>query len=133
MGISLDRILGLHENAVKLRSQRTEILAANIANADTPGYKARDFDFKQALASAQSSSQGAIRLQVTQPGHIATAGGSPGFEMMYSTPMQPSIDGNTVDLHKEKAKFTQNAMEQQVSLTFLDKKLKGLVKVIRGE
>ncbi len=132
MGISIDNVLGLHENAVKLRARRIEMLATNIANADTPGYKARDFNFRQALSDAQSSGRSSFSLQATQPGHFSS-GKSRGFEMMYSTPLQPSIDGNTVDLHREKAKFTQNAMEQQVSLTFLDRKLKGLVKAIRGE
>lgn len=132
MGISIDNVLGLHENAVKLRARRIEMLATNIANADTPGYKARDFNFRQALSDAQSASRSSFGLQATQPGHFSS-GRDMGFEMMYSTPLQPSIDGNTVDLHREKAKFTQNAMEQQVSLTFLDRKLKGLVKAIRGE
>jgi len=134
MAISLDGVFGLHEQAVKLRSKRTETIAANIANADTPGYKARDFDFQQALADARGDNASLSQMKVTQPGHMTTSDhGGVAFEMMYSTPLQPSIDGNTVDLHREKAKFTENSMQHQASLTFLDKKLQGLVKVIRGE
>ncbi len=135
MAISLDGVFGLHVNAVKLHSKRTEILASNISNADTPGYKARDFDFKKALADAQSSGVSASTMTVTHPGHMTASGNSGGlnFEVMYSNPMQSSIDGNTVDIHREKAKFTENSMQHQASLTFLDKKLQGMVKAIRGE
>lgn len=133
MAISLDGVFGLHEQAVKLRSKRTETIAANIANADTPGYKARDFDFQRALADARSGKANASQMTVTQPEHISSSGNGMSFQMMYSVPMQPSIDGNTVDLNREKAKFTENAMQHQASLTFLDKKLQGLVKAIRGE
>ena len=133
MAISLDNVLGLHEQAVKLRSKRTEIIAGNIANADTPGYKARDFDFKQALAEAQGGKSNSSRMNVTQPGHITGDGDFGGVELMYNTPLNPSIDGNTVDMHIEKAKFTENSMQHQASLNFLDRKLKGMVKAIRGE
>lgn len=133
MAISLDNVLGLHENAVKLRSKRTEIIAGNIANADTPGYKARDFDFKQALAEAQAGAQSPARMNVTQSGHMRGDNDFGGVELMYTTPLNPSIDGNTVDMHKEKAKFTENTMQHQASLSFLDRKIKGMVKAIRGE
>ncbi len=133
MAISLDNVLGLHEQAVKLRSKRTEMIAANIANADTPGYKARDFDFQRALSDARvGAGVKASQMSVTNSKHLSGEG-SMGFEVMYSTPLQPSIDGNTVDLHQEKAKFTENTMRHQASLTFLDRKLQGLVKAIRGE
>ena len=133
MAISIDGVVGLHENAVKLRSKRTEIIAANIANADTPGYKARDFDFKRAMSEAQAGTLSPSRMKVTQPGHMKGENDFGGAELMYTNPLNPSIDGNTVDMHREKAKFTENAMQHQASLTFLDRKLKGMVKAIRGE
>jgi flagellar basal-body rod protein FlgB len=132
MAISIDNVLGLHENAVKLRSKRTELIAGNIANADTPGYKARDFDFKQALDQARSQTVSPSHMKTTNPGHMTGNGGF-GVDLQYSTPMQPSIDGNTVDLQIEKTKFTENAMRHQASLEFLDSKIKGMIRAIKGE
>ncbi len=135
MPISIDSALGLHADAVALRSQRAEVLARNLANADTPHYKARDFDFKSALAQAQGqSSVNSVRLVTTQPGHIsANAGGRLGAELQYRIPNQPALDGNTVDTQIEQAEFTQNAIEYQASLTFLSGKIRGLLSAIRGD
>jgi len=133
MAISIDKVIGFHAQTVKLREQRTELLAANLANADTPGYKARDVDFKQAMDQArQGTASQPSQMKITHAQHISSGGGY-GAEMMYRTPLQPSIDGNTVDLHIEKAKFTENAMQQQASLTFLNSKIKGMVRAIRGD
>lgn len=131
MPISIENALGLHERAVNLRSSRSEILAGNIANADTPGYKAVDFDFRAAMAQVQGEIN-AQHAMVSHPRHISDNAGL-GMELMYRTPLQPSIDGNTVDPNIEKAKFTENAVQYQASLAFLDSKIRGLIQAIRGE
>ena len=93
MPISFDSALGIHDKALLVRSQRAELLASNIANSDTPGYKARDIDFKAALQNAQASkSNTGNRLQVTHNNHIQTASASTGAETMYRTPNQPALD-----------------------------------------
>lgn len=127
MSISFDKALGVHQHAVKLRSQRAEILANNLANADTPGFKAKDLDFKEILMN-----DGQGQLKVTDSRHIPL---SPMSEenALYRVPMQPSIDGNTVEEQVEIAKFSENSMQYLASLRFLDGKFKGLMTAIRGE
>ncbi|MHB8472762.1 MAG: flagellar basal body rod protein FlgB [Gammaproteobacteria bacterium] len=131
MPISLDSALGIHAQALQLRSRRAELLAENIANADTPGYKARDIDFKQALGAAQ---QGAA-LKLTQPDHIqpASIAGIDGVQTGYRNPLQPSLDGNTVDMQVEQAAFARNAVDYQTSLTFLSGRIRTLLTAIKGE
>ena len=131
MPINFQSALGVHEQALKLRSQRAEVLANNIANADTPGYKARDVDFKSILASANASSE---KLRVTNDKHMSTdfdEGSSP--ELLFRNPGQPSVDGNTVEVHQEKAEYLRNSLEFQTSFRFLNGKLKGIKAAIRGD
>jgi len=134
--INIDAAIGIHADALALRSQRAEVLANNLANADTPHYKARDFDFKSALAKAQGQSPiNSVRLVNTQPGHIAANAGAGRIdtELQYRIPSQPSLDGNTVDTQIEQAEFAQNAIQYQTSLTFLSGKIRGLLTAIRGD
>lgn len=114
-----------------MRSYRAELLASNMANADTPGYKARDIDFKQALGAATLQPP---RMKTTHQNHIssATSGLSPAH-LRYRIPTQPSLDGNTVDMQVEKSAFAANALEYEASLGFLNGKIKGLKKAIRGD
>ena len=139
MPISFDAALGIHDQALKLRSQRAELLASNIANADTPGYKARDIDFKTALESVQSSKSGystidAHKLNVTHSNHIqTTTTASMTAQTKYRIPHQASLDGNTVDSQIEKSAFAENALRYQASLTFLDGKFKGMIAALKGE
>ncbi len=129
--MNFDDAFGIHERALLLRSQRAEVLAANLANADTPGYKARDFDFKAMLANEVDSGS---RLHTTQSGHIQTeAGMVPPAQLLYRTPMQPSLDGNTVDSEQEHTAFSANAIEYQASLSFINSKITSLRKAIKGE
>src|SRR5699024_3097772 len=120
---------GLHQSALALRQQRQEVLAANIANADTPHYKARDLDFRQQMSQAiqtQEQSQG-TRLSLTSPRHIP--GGqmtSISSELKYRIPAQPSLDGNTVDMDAERVAFADNSMGYQSSLSILSNVLKRL-------
>ncbi len=129
--MKLDDIFGIHEQALKLRGRRAEVLAANIANADTPGYKARDFDFRKML---QQEAGQVTRLATTQPGHIQPESGLvPPSQMEYRVPSQPSLDGNTVDTQLEHTAFASNAIEYQASLQFLNGRIRSLMTAIRGQ
>jgi len=133
MAISFDNALGIHEKAVGLRIQRAEILANNIANSDTPNYKARDIDFKAVLQGAEAGQQ-PLQMARTRTGHNTGLISSDfAAELMYRVPGQPSIDGNTVDVQEEMARYTKNAVDYQASFQFLNKKFKGLSNAIRGD
>jgi flagellar basal-body rod protein FlgB len=134
MPTNLDSALGLHAAALSLRARRAELLAANLANADTPGFKAKDIDFKAVLAR-QEANGSAVGLATTDAAHIATksGGGVLSTDLQYRIPNQPSLDGNTVDPHLEKAAFAENALQYQTSLLLLDRKIRGLMTAVRGE
>lgn len=133
MPSKLDNALGIHEAALRLRAQRAELLASNLANADTPNYKARDIDFKAVLATAVQSAEGGSRLQTTHSRHLRETGTVDAPEVLYRNPLQPSIDGNTVDAQREKSEFMQNAIQYQASLHFIDGQLRVLRTAIRGD
>lgn len=134
MSVSLNNYLAVHEASLKLSAKRGEVLAANLANADTPGYRARDIDFNAAMASAAGKSN-AVSLQTTQAGHIptATVNGQAGAELKYRVPLAPALDGNTVDTQMEQANFAQNTVRYQTTLTFLSSKFRGLMTAITGQ
>lgn len=129
MPVSFDRVFGVHAHALQLRAQRAEMLASNLANADTPDYKARDIDFSRALEQAKSGAG----LQATRPGHITHAHTAGRAETLYRVPSQPSLDGNTVDTQVEQSRFAENAMRYQATLRFLNGKVDGLMKALKGE
>lgn len=129
--MDLSKAFGIHEQAVLLRSRRSELLARNLANAETPNFKSQDIDFRQAMTRA---ADGKTLLHTTQPNHLS--GGNPstlGTPLMYRVPNQPSVDGNTVDLQAERSEFTKNAMQYQASLRFLSGRIAGLLSAIKGE
>ncbi len=128
MPISFDQALGIHAHALELRSRRAEVIATNLANADTPNYLARDLDFESVFADAQGESA----LSVTNAAHFQSTGAGHG-ELLYRVPTQPSIDGNTVEEEQEKAAFSTNAIEYQASLRLLSGRIHGLLSAIRGE
>lgn len=135
MPLDINSYLGIHAQALMVESRRTELLASNLANADTPNYKARDIDFKQALAAAGASSGTSLALQTTQPGHQSTEAGAsaaaePGVE--YRVPMAPALDGNTVDEQLEQSAFAENSVRYQATLTILNSKLRSLMTAITG-
>ena len=137
MSSSIDAYLGIHTRALALESRRTELLANNLANADTPGFKARDIDFKAALnaAGTAATTQG-VGLRATQPGHVGVAAADPdaiGAGTQYRVPMAPALDGNTVDAQLEQAAFAENAVRYQASLTFINSKLRALMTAITGQ
>lgn len=133
MSMDFDKILGVHEKALNVQAKRLQLLAGNLANADTPNFKARDIDFRAAMADANAalSSQS---MQRTDKGHyagatVSTGGASP----MYRNPLQSSLDGNTVDVQTERGEFAQAAFRYQAALQFVDSKLRGIVAALKGE
>ena len=133
MAISFDKALGIHDDALRFRSQRASVLANNLANLDTPNFKARDMDFKSMMARAEAST-GTISMSTTHSSHHqGSASDSFDSDLLYTTPSQPSIDGNTVEEHVEHAKYMENSLEFQATFTFLNSKFKGLTSAIRGD
>ena len=132
MPLDINRIFAPHERVLTAASQRLELLAANLANADTPNYKARDIDFRSVLADAESR-DGSTRLVATTQGHIQGATGAGArADVKYRVPDQPSMDGNTVEAEKESAAIAETATRYQASLTFLDQRIRGLRLAITG-
>ena len=130
----INELFGIHAQALTLRSQRAKLLAANLANADTPNYKAKDLDFETAFKSAQGAQTGSVRLAKSQAAHMTNdIGGVSVDAIRYRVPSQASLDGNTVDSDFEKSAFTENAIRYQISLSILSKKISGLVRTLRGE
>lgn len=125
---TLDSILGPQAQTLALRARRANVLAANIANADTPRYLARDVDFKSALEDAR----GTAPLRTTDERHLSSSR-SAKEGLAYRTPQQPAADGNTVDIHGEKARFTENALGYMTDLSFLDGRVKKLIRAFRGD
>ncbi|RYD59235.1 MAG: flagellar basal body rod protein FlgB [Sphingomonadales bacterium] len=115
--MSNDSLFGVHGQALAVRSQRMGVLASNIANASTPGYKAKDIDFQAALASAGT---GGIDSAIDG----AT---------LYRVPLQPSADGNTVELATEQTAFAENAVAYQTTLAFLNGRISTITRALKGE
>ncbi|WP_417763212.1 flagellar basal body rod protein FlgB [Shewanella sp.] len=117
-----DKAFGVHPYSMALRLDRAEIIASNLANVDTPGFKARDLDYRSVMQDVQSSmnhNEGAV---VTEE-----------HPLMYRVPFQPSADGNSVELNVEQAKFAQNNMDFQTSMTFMNMKINGIYSAIKGK
>jgi flagellar basal-body rod protein FlgB len=141
MILDLDSFLGVHANALKLHERRTELLATNLANADTPGYKARDLDFRSAMAAATGPAASAGQ-QMTHhtgqgvPGNLNSgelgASSTEAF-IKYRTPLAPSLDGNTVDAQLEQSAFAENAVRYQATLTLLTNQFRSLMTAITGQ
>ena len=129
MAINFDQALGIHPQALAMREKRSEVLAANLANADTPGYKARDLDFKSILKQNLTETR---TLERTQTGHFTP---QQLFEArtLYRNPNQVSLDGNTVEANIEQAKYAENAVQYQASLQFISSKFSGLMMALRGQ
>ncbi|MEB6336520.1 flagellar basal body rod protein FlgB [Serratia rhizosphaerae] len=132
----LDANLRFGQEALNLRAQRQEILAGNIANADTPGYQARDIDFagqlNKVMAQGRPSGSG-VALSLTSARHIPAQNlQPPQLELLYRVPDQPASDGNTVDMDRERTNFADNSLKYQTDLTLLTGQIKGMLSVIQG-
>jgi len=132
MAINFDSALGIHEDALKFRARRAEVLANNIATADTPNYKAQDVDFRTVLEGTAAGSS--LSLQRTDGGHQSEfLSPDAAADLMFRIPNQPSVDGNTVETQEEMARYTDNAIRYQASFQFLNSKFQGLTRAIKGE
>lgn len=138
----IDDFLATHANSLRLRSQRTQILASNIANADTPNYKAKDLVFAEVLKDAGATPHKRSKklaltgsgMSITDNRHIAGhAGTAASAPIMYRQPQSASLDGNTVDKDLEQARFAENTLRYQASLEFINSRVKGLIRTLRSE
>ncbi len=139
-GARKDTLFGIHDDALRFRARRMEVLASNIANVDTPGYKAQDVSFDAALRSALGPSYGAgasgqsLPLKQDQPGQLSASGAAGnGPQTQYRVPDQPSLDGNTVDANQERVRFMQNAVSYQTTLSFLNGRIKSIETALKGQ
>ncbi|MEI7035922.1 flagellar basal body rod protein FlgB [Fulvimonas yonginensis] len=132
MSQPIDNLFGMHTGALALWQRRTEVLASNLANADTPGYLARDIDFRKALAAAAGGAgDGSLPLAAPTPGQIDPVQQA-NDTLAYRVPTQPSMDGNTVDAQVEQAAFAANSVHYQASLAFITAQIRMLRTAITG-
>jgi flagellar basal-body rod protein FlgB len=131
MQTRLDREISFMEQGLKLRSQRQQVLATNIANADTPNYKAQDLDFNQALKSALSASSINSGLAATNPRHVQGATGSIA-QVQARKQLQSSADGNTVDMDVEQSQFAENALQYETLVSIINSHFKNINSVMQG-
>lgn len=136
MSSRIDDALRFNQTALTLRATRQELIASNIANADTPNYKAKDIDFSTALQGALAGSTNKLQMATTAGNHLNNGGRgtleSLGAELMYRKPVQPSADGNTVDMDVERAQFADNAVRYEASLKFISDDIKQILTAIQG-
>lgn len=125
----IQNVFGLHEEALQLKNQRLELIARNIANADTPNFKAQDLDFKAALNHAQRDTA----MQATQTGHYTAGDAQLALGLKYRVPFNTAFDGNTVEMNVEQAQFGKAAADYQATLSFLESRVSGLRKALKGE
>jgi flagellar basal-body rod protein FlgB len=124
--------LDFHAQALSLRSQRQQVLASNIANADTPGYVARDFDFAAALKSASgAATSGAATTDARHFRSVGAHAGDP--QLAYSVQTQAAQDGNSVDLDRERANFVDNTVRYESTLRFINGHVKTMLSAITGQ
>ncbi|MDP5324565.1 MAG: flagellar basal body rod protein FlgB [Litorivicinaceae bacterium] len=124
----LENPFGIHERALAVRNQRLELIAGNIANADTPQFKARDLDFKKILASENPTPMAATHAKHYQTGELENPGG-----LVYRVPYNSSVDGNTVEISVEQANYGEAAADYQTTLQFLEGRISGIRKALRAE
>lgn len=128
----LDQHFEFNAQALKLRSYRQQLIASNIANADTPNYKAVDIDFARELRRVTTKQPGNLSMAATHLGHLQAATGNPyNAKIMYRNISQPNIDGNTVNMDEERAKFAENALRYEFTTSRLNGQIKGLMAAIQ--
>ena len=133
MRYDLDQALATHARALHVGNQRMQVLATNIANADTPGYLARDIDFRSVMSTARDDQEDASRLARTHAAHLTASGSQADVaEVLYRVAVQPSLDGNTVDTDRESAAVAETAVRYEATLMLLNSKIRGLRTAITG-
>lgn len=134
MKTQLDQALGFHQAALDVQAYRQQLLASNIANGDTPNYKARDVDFKAALAGALSGRGGYLALATTSGAHLDGSVGHPlAGAVKFRTEQQAGVDGNTVNMDVERGAFAENAVHYEASLTFINGLLRTMQQAVQGQ
>lgn len=129
----LDQYFDFNTQALKLRSYRQQLLASNVANADTPNYKAVDIDFARELKRVSGKQPGALHMAATSQGHLQAATGNPyNAKIMYRSTSQPNIDGNTVNMDEERAQFAENSLRYESTVRVLNGQIRGLMTAIKG-
>lgn len=123
---SLDQHLAVLSQAMNMRTQRHQVLASNIANADTPNYKARDFSFESAMQSALAGRDGGVALTRTATGHIAGGSNGAPAALLFRKETQSAVDGNTVDMDVERSQIAENALQYQIVAQLVSEKIKGM-------
>lgn len=132
MNSKLDNLLNFHQTALSLSTARQQMLSSNIANADTPNFKAKDIDFSSVLRDALSTNSKTAGMTTTSPMHIRPGSGNiASTQTLYRVPQQPSADGNTVDMDTERTRFAENSIKYDASLTFVSGQIKNLLSVIQ--
>lgn len=130
----LDNQLRGHQSALNIQAHRQQLLASNIANADTPNYKARDIDFREALKGAVGGRLGPLALSTTRSGHLGANFANPlDSYTRYRTETQSSVDGNTVNMDTERAAFAENAVHYEASINFINGLLRSMQTAISGQ
>lgn len=130
----LEQSINFNRQALGLRAYRQQVLAANIANADTPNYKARDIDFSSALQSAMAGkNESSLPLATTSARHLSASGSTAPAPLLYEKELQPSADGNTVNMDVERSKFAENAIQYEASLNFIGSQFKTMMSAIQGQ
>lgn len=124
----LENPFGIHEQALQVKSRRMELIAGNIANADTPHFKARDLDFRKILAAEHPSPMAATNQRHFETGELENPGG-----LVYRVPYNTSVDGNTVEINVEQANYGEAAGDYQATLRFLESRVSGIRKALKGE
>jgi len=134
MAGKLDEVFAFHENALRLRAQRQQLLASNIANADTPNYKAKDIDFGKAMQTAltQGRSASQVAMAQTNPSHLSAELSAQLPNTFMRKPTQNNLDGNTVDMDVERNNFVENSMHYEADVNFTQNEIKGLLAVLQG-
>ncbi|MCK6396098.1 flagellar basal body rod protein FlgB [Zoogloea sp.] len=134
MSSRLDEAMRFHQTALNTRAYRQQVIASNIANADTPNYKARDVDFKAALNGALAGKSGNLALNTTSARHLAATGTSPlEASLKFRNEEQGAVDGNTVNMDVERSAFAENAVQYQASVTFINGLITGMQRAIQGQ
>jgi flagellar basal-body rod protein FlgB len=125
--------LAFHGEALALRSERQRLIASNIANADTPGYVARDIDFSQALRNATGTINPASAMRSSQAGHLGGGAATTEANLLYAMPSQTNLDRNTVDMDRERANFTDNSVKYEATLRFITSNVRTMLSAITGQ
>ncbi len=134
MSSRIDDALRFNQTALNLRASRQELIASNIANADTPNFKAKDIDFASALKGAMSGATPKLAMAASAASHLSGEAGKTvmGAPVQYRNVLQPSADGNTVDMDVERAQFADNALRYEASVKFVSEDIKAILSSIQG-